>query len=89
MINFRNMKNIRFLFILISISTANLSFSLFQDTDSPRKLVYVCDNPRVKCYFESPCEDLNKLCENGKIFKVSVLRAEQLGKEKCDCEKKD
>lgn len=49
-------------------------------------MVFVCDKPTVKCFYYMPCNALKNQCQGNKIFRVSLSRAKQLGKEKCDCE---
>lgn len=64
-------------------------FSSFVKKDSFEQVqnVYICSNPKLKCYYTRPCKDSSDACSkaNGKIYKVTLERAKSLGKEKCDC----
>ena len=74
--------------ILLIISVL-IVFSSFNDgnTVQKEKHVYICSNPNYKCYFLFPCKKSSDLCSkiNGKLYKVTLQRAESLGKEQCDC----
>ena len=75
------MKNIIFsCFVILS----TIAFFSFIDFD--QETVFVCDSPRVKCFYYMPCDSLKNECQGNKIFRVSLSRAKQLGKEQCDCE---
>jgi hypothetical protein len=74
-------KIILFSLIILTIST----LSSFIDFDE--EMVFVCDSPRVKCFYYMPCDALKNQCQGNKIFRVTLQRAKQLGKESCDCEK--
>ena len=82
------MRKIIFLFVLLFTIT---SFSSESKDDQQKSFVYVCNHPGLKCYFEKPCNDYFEMCKgnNGRILKVSLAKAKAMGKEKCDCEKKD
>jgi hypothetical protein len=71
------------LFSLIILATSALSSFI----DFDEEMVFVCDSPRVKCFYYMPCDALKNQCQGNKIFRVTLLRAKQLGKENCDCEK--
>jgi hypothetical protein len=63
------------------------SFAGDQASSEQAKNVYICSNPKLNCYFVLPCKDFSDFCSdaNGKMYKVTLERAEALGKEKCDC----
>lgn len=71
-----------FFFFFIAISSS----LLFSFIDFDEEMVFVCDKPTVKCFYYMPCNALKNQCQGNKIFRVSLSRAKQLGKEKCDCE---
>jgi hypothetical protein len=75
------MKKIIF-YCSIILSSLTLSSFLYFDEE----MVFVCDSPRVKCFYYMPCDSLKNDCKGNKIFRVSLSRAKQLGKEQCDCE---
>ena len=57
-------------FILIILATSTLSSFIDFDQD----MVFVCDSPRVKCFYDMPCDTLKNQCQGNKIFRVTLSR---------------
>jgi hypothetical protein len=73
--------------ILGLVSVMIFSSFIENNTIEQNQNVYICSNPKLKCYYTRPCKDFSDFCSKakGKIYKVSLKRAKALGKEKCDC----
>ena len=73
--------------ILGVLSVMFFSSFVKKDTIEQNQNVYICSNPKLKCYYTRPCKDSSDFCSSakGKIYKVTLKRAKTLGKEKCDC----
>ena len=73
--------------ILGLVSVMFFSSFIENNTIEQNQNVYICSNPKLKCYYTRPCKDFSDFCSKakGKIYKVSLKRAKALGKEKCDC----
>ena len=78
------MKKVSTFLILLVISIITLSFT-YNKSVEPRDMVFVCDSPKVKCYFKMPCKKLTDLCKGNRVFRVSLARAIELDKKECNC----